>query len=165
MYLENAQADTNFISHQKKINYLMYMGIKLFTRNEEEFEILIQAVRINNDDIRMDFAIVTCAMLIIKSGKRQMTEGIELPNQEKSERSKKIRNLQILGIIGSEHHQTSRDTRKKEYLGRKRKLLETKLYRRNFIKNIKTWAVHPRKIVGSILKLDQRRTSTNEPEH
>ena len=35
---------------------------------------------IYNEDIRMEFSIEKCAMLIMKSGKRQMTEGIELPN-------------------------------------------------------------------------------------
>ena len=31
----------------------------------------------------MEFAIEKCAMLIMKSGKRHMTDGMELPNQEK----------------------------------------------------------------------------------
>ena len=37
-------------------------------------------------------------MLIIKSEKRQMTEGMKLPNQEKI---RTLGNLQILGNIGS----------------------------------------------------------------
>ena len=36
-----------------------------------------------SDDIGMNFSIEKCAMLVMKSRKRQMTEGIELPNQEK----------------------------------------------------------------------------------
>ena len=31
----------------------------------------------------MEFSIEKCDMLIIKSGKQQMMEGIELPNQDK----------------------------------------------------------------------------------
>ena len=31
-------------------------------------------------DVRMEFGIVKCAMLIRKSGKRKRTEGIKLPN-------------------------------------------------------------------------------------
>ena len=62
--------------------------IKLFAKNEKkknELETLIQAVRIYSDNIRMEFAIEKYALLITKSGKRQLSEGIELSNQEKSE--------------------------------------------------------------------------------
>ena len=36
---------------------------------------------IYSEDIGMEFGIEKCAMLAIKSGKRQITEGVELPNQ------------------------------------------------------------------------------------
>ena len=45
------------------------------------------------------------------------------------------------GDIGSWHHQTIGNERKnKEYLKRTRKLLKTKLYYRNLVKGINTWA-------------------------
>ena len=47
----------------------------------------------------MEFGINKCAMLIMKSGKRQMTEGIELPNKERirTPREKEIyKHLRIL---------------------------------------------------------------------
>ena len=56
-------------------------AIKLLATNENLLETLIQAVRIYSQDIGMRFGIEKCAMLIVKSGKRQMTEGIELPNK------------------------------------------------------------------------------------
>ena len=40
-------------------------------------------MRINSEDIEMKFAIDKCIMLIMKSGKCQMTEVIELPNEDK----------------------------------------------------------------------------------
>ena len=46
-------------------------------------EILIYAVRIYSQDIKMDFGIKKCAMLVMKSGKRHITDGMELPNQYK----------------------------------------------------------------------------------
>ena len=52
-------------------------------------ETLIQAMKIDCGDIGMEFGIEKCAILIMKSGKRQMTEGIELANEEKSEPSEK----------------------------------------------------------------------------
>ena len=73
---------------QEKINHLMYMDdIKLFAKNEKELVTLIHAIRIYCQDIGMEFAIEKCAMLI--SGKRHMTEEMELPNQEKSKWSEK----------------------------------------------------------------------------
>ena len=68
----------------------MYMDdIKLFTKNERELENLIKTGRIYSQDIGVEFCIEKCAMLVMKSGKRHMTEGIELPNQEKSKHSEK----------------------------------------------------------------------------
>ena len=69
---------------QCKINPLMYMvDIKLFAKNEKELETLIHAVRIYSQDIGMKFGIEKCAKLVMKSGKRHRTEGMELPNQDK----------------------------------------------------------------------------------
>ena len=62
----------------------MYMDdIKLFSKNEKELETLIHTVRIYSQDIGMEFSIEKCAMLVIKSGKRHMIDGMELPNQDK----------------------------------------------------------------------------------
>ena len=62
---------------QEKINHLMYMhDIKLFAKNEKEQETNIHAVRIYSQDIGMEFGIVKCAMLVMKSGKRHMTDGM-----------------------------------------------------------------------------------------
>ena len=84
--------------------------IKMFAKNEKEFDILIQTIRICSQDIGMEFGIEKCAMFIIRSGKRQITEGIRLSNQE---RVKRKGNLQILGYIGIGHNPTSRDERRK----------------------------------------------------
>ena len=59
----------------------MYMDdIKLFAKNEIELETLIHAARIYSQDIGMEFSIEKCAMLVMKSGKHHMTDGMELPN-------------------------------------------------------------------------------------
>ncbi len=61
---------------QEKINHLMYKDdIKLFAKNKEET--LILALRIYSQDIGMEFGIEKCAMLVMKSEKRHMTEEIE----------------------------------------------------------------------------------------
>ena len=67
---------------QEKINHLMYMDdIKLFAPKEKELETLKRTVRIFGQDIGMEYRIEKCIMLVMKSGKRHMTEGVELPNQ------------------------------------------------------------------------------------
>ncbi len=71
----------------------------LFAKNEKELETLIQAVRIYSDDIEMEFNIEKQAMLIMKSGKQQMTEGIELPNQEKIRTLGEKETYKYLGIL------------------------------------------------------------------
>ena len=69
---------------QEKINHLMYMNdVKLFAKNEKELETLIHTVRIYSQDIGMEFGIEKCAMLVMKSGKRHLTDRMELPNQDK----------------------------------------------------------------------------------
>ena len=80
----------------------------------------------------------------MKSGKLQMKEGIELPNQEKSERLKKrkltnTRNYWKRAQVNK--WRWKKEKKLKEYLTRTRKLHETKLYSRNLIKRIITWAV------------------------
>ena len=52
-----------------------------------------------------------CAMLIKRSRKRPITEGIKLPNQEKI-RTLEKGNLQKRENTGSGHYQTSGDKRK-----------------------------------------------------
>ena len=56
---------------------------RVFAKNEKELETLIQAERIYSQDIGMEFNIEKCAMQIMISGKRHITERIELPTQEK----------------------------------------------------------------------------------
>ena len=69
---------------QEKINHVMYMDdIKLLAKNEKELETLIHAVRIYSQDIGMEFGIEKGAMLVTKSGKRHMTDGMELPNHDR----------------------------------------------------------------------------------
>ena len=55
-------------------------NIKLFAKNEKELETLLHAVRIQSRDIGMEFSIEKCAM---KIGKRYLTDGMELLNQDK----------------------------------------------------------------------------------
>ena len=141
--LKKCTAGYKLSRSQEKINHLMYMDdIKLFAKNEKELETLIHAVRIYSQDIGMEFGIEKCAILVMKSGKRHMTDRMELPNH-------KIRTLgknetyKYLGILEADtiKQVEMKDKIRKEYLRRTRKLLESKLPSRNLIKGINTWAV------------------------
>ena len=58
-------------------------NIKLFAENERELETPIHRVMIYSEERRMVFGIEECTMQGMKSGKRHMMEGIELPNKKR----------------------------------------------------------------------------------
>ena len=74
--------------------------IKMFTKKKEEFQTLIQVVRIYSQDTGVGFDIKRCAMLNTKRGKQHMKERMKQQNQEKST-NKYLGNAQILGNNGS----------------------------------------------------------------
>ena len=111
-------------------NLLVYMDdIKLFAKNVRELETLKETVRIQSQDRGMQQK--------TQDGSNQTTK----PSNNLNAQGK--RNLQILGNIGSWHHQISGNENeiKEEYVRGTRKLLETKLHSRNIIKRINNWAV------------------------
>ena len=84
----------------------------------------------------MEFGIEKCALLVMKSGKRHLTDGIELPNQDKIRTLGENETYKYLGILEADTIKQVEIKNKiqKEYLRRTRKLLETKLSSRNLIK-------------------------------
>ena len=115
----------------------MYMdGIKLFAKNDKELETLKHTVRIYSQDIGMEFGIKKCTLLVMKSGKQHLTDGIELPNQDKIRTLTENETYKHLGILEADtiKQVEMKNKIQEEYLRRTRKLLETKLSRRNFIK-------------------------------
>ena len=91
----------------------------------------------------MECGIEKCAMVIIKSGKRHKTDGMELPNQNKIRTVWEEKTYKCLGILEADtiDQVEMKEKIQKEYLRRTTKLLETKLFSRNIIKWINTWAV------------------------
>ena len=85
---------------QEKISHLMYIDdIKLFAQNEKGLETLIHARRIYSQDIGMDFSIEKCALLVMKSGKRHVMDGMKLPNQDKIRTLGEKETYKYLGIF------------------------------------------------------------------
>ena len=115
---------------------------------------LTHAVRIYSQEIGMEFGIEKCAMLVMKSGKRHLTDRMELPNLDKIRTPGEKETYKYLAILEADiiKQVKMKEKIKKEYLGRSRKLLETKLSSRNLIKGINTWAVCLVRYSGLFLK-------------
>ena len=92
----------------------------------------------------MEFGIEKCVMLVMKSSKRDLTDGMELPNQDKIRTIRKNETYKYLGILEADtiKQEEVKDKIQKEYPRRTRKLFQKKLSCRNLIKGINTWAVH-----------------------
>ena len=52
-----------------------------------------------SQDIWTEFGMEKCAMQVMKSGKRHLRDGTELPNQDKIKKRRQG-NIQILGYLG-----------------------------------------------------------------
>ena len=91
----------------------------------------------------------------MKSGKRHLTDRMELPNQDKIRTLREKETYKYLSILEADtiKQVEMKEKIKKEYLRRTRKILETKLWSRNLIKGINTWAVPLVRYSGPFLKL------------
>ena len=90
----------------------------------------------------------------MKSGKRHLTDGMELPNQDKIRTPAENETYKYLGILEADtiKQVEIKNEIQKEYRRRTRKLLETKLCSRNLIKGINNWAVPLVRYSGPFLK-------------
>ena len=95
----------------------MYIDdFKRFAKNEKESETLILTVRIYSHDIGMEFGIEKCSMLIMKSGKWHLMEGMELQNQEKIQTFEEKETYKYLEIL--EADTIKQEAMKKKKLGK-----------------------------------------------
>ena len=71
----------------------------MFTKNEKEFEAQICEARIYSQDIGMEFGTEKCATRKMKSGKRHLTDGMELTNQDKIRTIGEKETYKYLGVL------------------------------------------------------------------
>ena len=102
----------------------------------------------------MEFGIEKCAMQVMKSSKRHITDGMELPNQDMIRTLGENETDKYLGILEADttRQVEMKDPIQKEYLRNTRKQLETKLSNRKLIKGIITWDVPFVRHLGPFLK-------------
>ena len=54
----------------KKINHLLFMDdLKLFAKNQDQIDSVVNTARIFSEDIKMKFGLPNCEVLIMKRGK------------------------------------------------------------------------------------------------
>ena len=127
-----------------KLNHLLFMDdLKLFAKNENQLKSLIHTVRIFSDDIRMEFGLSKCALLIMNRGRFERSEGIDMPNGEIMKSIDEGGGYKYLGILEADgiKHGEMKETVSKEYVRRIRKILASKLIGGNIITAINSWAV------------------------
>ena len=112
----------------------------------------------------MKLGIEKRAMIIMKGGRRQTTEGIELPNQERIRMLGEKENCIYLGILKADTIK-SRDDRKNnkstsdEQKTSRKQVLRKKTHQRN-----KHLGSSPCKIFGTLLEIDKGRSQINRPK-
>ena len=84
LILQTVKAGYEFSKTSPVINHLLYMyDLKLFGKTERYLETLLSTVEIFSQDIRMEFGISKCGILILKRGKLVPLDGIEVPSADR----------------------------------------------------------------------------------
>ena len=99
--------------------------LKLYAKNENSLTSLVQTVRIFSSDIGMEFGVDKCALLILKRGKKTLSEGIDLPHGKQIKSLNTDDSYKYLGVLEQtqfKYEKMKKDVRK-EYFGRVRKVL------------------------------------------
>ena len=65
----------------ERINHLLFMDdLKLFAKNVDQIDSLVNTVRIFSEDIKMEFGLSKCGVLIMKRGKVVESDGLCMPD-------------------------------------------------------------------------------------
>ena len=127
------------------INHLLFMDdLKVYGKNQNQVDTLVQTIRVVTTDMRMEFGINKCAMLIMKRGRLTHSEGVTLPDNLQirgmKEDDDRYKYLGVLEVEGKKHLEMKELVRK-EYFRRVKKILKSKLNGGNTIKAINSRAV------------------------
>ena len=102
--------------------------LKLFAKNEDQIDSLLNTVRILSEDIKMELGLPKCGVLIMMREKVVKSEGISMPD------GKMMKNIEeggykYLGILEADgvKNKEMKNQKKKEYIGRVRNILKSKL--------------------------------------
>ena len=141
----------------KKINHLLFMDdLKLFVKNEDQIDSLVNPVRIFSEAIKMEFGLPKSGLLIMKRGKVVKIKGINMPD------GKMMKNIEedgckYLGILDADSvkYEAKKGQLKKEYIRRVRNMLKSKLNGGNIISAINSRTVSIVRLRSRNQKLDK----------
>lgn len=162
LLLRKVKAGYEFKRKKVKVNHILFMDdLKLYGKNEEQVSSLVNTVYLFSKDIGMEFGLKKCGVLMMRRGKVQKSEGIELPS---GEAMKEIEEggYKYLGILEMDDimEEEMRGKFKKEYLRRLRLVLGSKLSGRNKIMAVNTWAIALLRYGAGIVKWSQEKVQT-----
>ena len=126
----------------RKFDHLLFMhDLKLFSKNEDQIDSIVNTVRIVSEDITMEFGFSKSGVLIIKSGRVVKSDKISMPNANMIKNSEEggYKYLQTLEVYGVNHNEMKGQI-KKEYIRRVRNI-KSKLNGGNVISAINSRAV------------------------
>ena len=128
----------------KKISHLFYMDdLKVFGRDSQEQERLLQTVKTFSDDINMKFGLEKCATAEFKRGKLATTTSIRLDEETTIKELRQEDRYKNLGINEADgiQHAKMKEKMRKEYYMRVRLILKSELNAVNRIAAINSLAI------------------------
>ena len=128
LVLKQTKASYELKKGGKKINHLLFMDdLKMPAKNEDQIDNLANTVRTFSEDIKMEFGLRKCEVLIMKRGRAVKSEGISIFD------GKMMKNIEegeykYFGIFKADgrKHEKMVDQIKKEYIRRVRNILKSK---------------------------------------
>ena len=130
--------------YNERVNHLFYMDdLKLYAKNDEQLEGLLQIVKMFSDDINMQFGLDKCAKATFKRGKLMKTSSIELDKATSIQDIDQEGTYKYLGINEGDgiQHSKMKEKVQKEYYRRVKLALRSELNAGNKITAINMLAV------------------------
>ena len=83
LILKDQDKGFKFGNNGEQINHLLFMDdLKLYASSENDLNVLVNEVYAYSSDICMEMGMDKCATLITRNGKRERSNGVELPSGE-----------------------------------------------------------------------------------
>ena len=127
----------------KRINHLLFLDdLKLFAKNVDQIDSLVNTVRIFSEDMKIEFGLSKCGVLIMKRGKVVESDGLCMPDGTMMGNIEEG-GYKYLGILETDgiKRDEMKEQLKKEYIRRVRNVLKSKLNGGNIISAINSRAV------------------------
>ena len=161
LLLRKMKASYEWGKKEFKVNHLLFMDdLKLFGKNEDQIDSLVQTVFLFSEDIGMVFGLKKCGVIILKRGKLIHFEGINLPNCETMKMIDE-NGYTYLGVLELDGLKEKEMKEKiiTEYKRRVRLVMKSKLNGKNKIQAVNTWAVATLRYGAGIIdwKVDELR--------